>query len=179
MEWEPAFAGDHAGATVGRGSGFRKSELISRSLRAPESRITHRGYACRLLPSLRGTEATKQSIFPLRANREMDCFRLPSLSYGGQVASPAMTLRAEFPVMGSQHDSAICGDEPKSRMSLRSSGLRARSWSQRLTLMLVLYVGNSRGHFLEGINRLHFLRAKIRPIGQILQQHNHGVGDLP
>jgi len=30
-------------------------------------------------------------IFPLRANREMDCFRLRSLSYGGQVASLAMT----------------------------------------------------------------------------------------
>jgi hypothetical protein len=31
----------------------------------------------------------KQSIYPLC--REMDCFRLRSLSYGGQVASLAMT----------------------------------------------------------------------------------------
>src|ERR1700681_3805459 len=41
-------------------------------------------------PSLRGALATKQSI--LSCCGAMDCFRLRSLSFGGQVATLAMTV---------------------------------------------------------------------------------------
>ncbi len=39
---------------------------------------------------VQGSEATKQSISPRK--ERMDCFRLRSESFGGQVASLAMTI---------------------------------------------------------------------------------------
>jgi hypothetical protein len=39
---------------------------------------------------LRGAQATKQSTLHFRG--EMDCFRLRSSSFGGQVATLAMTV---------------------------------------------------------------------------------------
>jgi hypothetical protein len=41
------------------------------------------------------SKATKQSILSFRGG--MDCFRLRSLSYGGQVASHAMTRKDQRP----------------------------------------------------------------------------------
>jgi len=49
-------------------------------------------------PSLPGSEATKQSTLRMTA---MDCFRLRSLSYGGQVAEPVIGRAFARPV-GSQ-----------------------------------------------------------------------------
>src|SRR6266436_3146293 len=49
-------------------------------------------------PSLPRSEATKQSTLRMTA---MDCFRLRSLSYGGQVAEPVIGRRFARPV-GSQ-----------------------------------------------------------------------------
>jgi hypothetical protein len=70
----------------------------------PSQTRAHRaaGMRTRLSTSLRGAllsaearlrakaDATKQSILSIR--RAMDCFRLRSSSYGGQVASLAMTV---------------------------------------------------------------------------------------
>jgi hypothetical protein len=60
---------------------------------------THRAARMRrcIQPPLRGAPATKQSSFCLAAPK-LDCFRLRSWSYGGQVASLAMTARYSFAI---------------------------------------------------------------------------------
>src|SRR5260370_29095459 len=69
------------------------------------------------------SEATKQSILPRK--ERMDCFRLRSLSYGGHVASLAMTpyqnisARTKMPAIARRHflldyvaTSALCHQPP-------------------------------------------------------------------
>jgi hypothetical protein len=80
----------------------------------------------------------------------------------------------------------ILGLPPRGPLRLRNreavtkpiQALSSRSWAQGLKPVLVLYVGDSIDHFLEGVDCLILLRIKICAIGEMLQQHNHCIGDL-